>query len=131
MYSISLYLFLYKIRERKVKTLTKNSRDHHRTGTRKHMETLSKYFDGHGRLSQSEESKCLWTHSRAHRNILIQFPFCVPVLQWSLQFLVRVFTFLSLILWYSYFGTFLSMWSSYIYIYIYIYIYLFIHLIYL
>ena len=36
--------------------------------------------------------------------------FRVPVLQWSLQFLVRVFTFLSLILWYSYFGTFLSTW---------------------
>ena len=36
--------------------------------------------------------------------------FHVPVLQWSLQFLVRVFTFLSLILCYSYFGTFLSSW---------------------
>jgi hypothetical protein len=48
-----------KIRERKVKTLTKNRRDHRRTGTRKHMETNSKYFDGHGRLSQSEESECM------------------------------------------------------------------------
>ena len=37
--------------------------------------------------------------------------FCMPILRWSLQFLVRVFTFLSLILWYSYFGTFLSTWS--------------------
>ena len=35
--------------------------------------------------------------------------------RWSLQFLVRVFTFLSLILWFSYFGTFLSMWSNIIY----------------
>ena len=39
--------------------------------------------------------------------------FCVPVLWWSLQFLVKVFTFLSLILCYSYFGTFLSTWSIY------------------
>jgi hypothetical protein len=37
--------------------------------------------------------------------------FRVPVLWWSLQFLVRVFTFLSLILCYSYFGTFHSMFS--------------------
>jgi hypothetical protein len=26
--------------------------------------TVSKYFDGHGHLSQSEESKCLSTHDR-------------------------------------------------------------------
>ena len=32
--------------------------------------------------------------------------------RWSLQFLVRVFTFLSLILWFSYFSTFLSTWSN-------------------
>ena len=31
-------------------------------------------------------------------------------LSWSLQFLVRVFTFLCLNLWFSYFGTFLSTW---------------------
>ena len=36
---------------------------------------------------------------------------CVPVLRWSLQFLVRALTFLSLNLWFSYFGTFLSTWS--------------------
>ena len=46
--------------------------------------------------------------------ISILFPFvcscaCPP---WSLQFLVRVFTFLSLILCYLYFGTFLSMWND-------------------
>ena len=35
---------------------------------------------------------------------------CVPVILWSLQFLVRVFTFLSLNLWFTYFGTFLSTW---------------------
>ena len=46
--------FPYKIRERKVKTLTK---DHCRTGTQKYTETVSKYNDGHCRLSQSEESK--------------------------------------------------------------------------
>ena len=34
------------------------------TDTRKHTETKSKYFDWHGRLSQSEESKCLWTHDK-------------------------------------------------------------------
>ena len=38
--------------------------------------------------------------------------FRVPVLQWSLQFLVGVFTFLSLILCCSYFGTFLSTWNA-------------------
>ena len=46
----------------KVKTLTKNWRDPCRTGTRKCTEPVSKYLDEHGRLSQSEESKCLWTH---------------------------------------------------------------------
>jgi hypothetical protein len=53
-----------KIRERKVKTLIRNWRDHCRTGTRKHTETVSKYFDGHGRLSQSEESNTWqrWCH---------------------------------------------------------------------
>ena len=47
-----------------MKTLTRNWRDHCRTGTQKDKETVSKYFDGHGHLSQSEESKCLWTHSK-------------------------------------------------------------------
>ena len=41
------------------KTLTKNSRDLQWKGTHKHMETYSKYFDGHRHLSQSEESKCM------------------------------------------------------------------------
>ena len=54
----------YKLRERKVKTLTRNWRDHQRTGTHKHTETVSRYFDRHGRLSQSEQSKCLWTHNK-------------------------------------------------------------------
>ena len=40
-----------------------------------------------------------------------RYSFCVFIPLWSLQFLVRVFTFLSLILWFSYFGTFLSTWS--------------------
>ena len=30
-----------------------------KTGTHKHTETVSRYFNWHGRLSQSEESKCL------------------------------------------------------------------------
>ena len=29
------------------------------TGTQTHMETKFKYFDEHGRLSQSEESQCM------------------------------------------------------------------------
>ena len=29
-----------------------------------HMETYSKYFDGHRCLSQSEESECKWTHGK-------------------------------------------------------------------
>ena len=34
------------------------------TGTHKHTETESRYFDWHGRLPQSKESKCLWTHDK-------------------------------------------------------------------
>ena len=56
--------FSNKIRERKVKTLTRKWRDHCRTGTRKHTVTGHKYFDRHGRLYQSEESTCLWTHDK-------------------------------------------------------------------
>ena len=89
----------YKLRERKVKTLTRNWRDHKRTGTHKHTETVSRYFDWHGRQCQP---KYLDT---------VSVCFCVPIPLWSLQFLVRVFTFLSLNLWFSYFGTFLSTWS--------------------
>ena len=55
----------HKIWERKVKTLTRNWRDPCRIGTRKHTETVSRYFDRHGRLYQSKESKCLWTHDKA------------------------------------------------------------------
>ena len=62
-----------------------------------HTETKSKYFDGHGHPSQSEESECMWTHDKD--GITVSVCLCVPVLWWSLQFLVRVFTFLSLILW--------------------------------
>ena len=54
----------HKLRERKVKTLTRNSRDHQRTGTHKHTKTVSRYFDRHDRDYQSEESKCLWTHHK-------------------------------------------------------------------
>ena len=52
----------YKIREKKGKTLTENWRDLWRKGTHEHMETYSKYFDGHKCLSQSEESN--WTHGK-------------------------------------------------------------------
>ena len=48
----------HQLRERKMKTLTKNWRDHKRTGTHKYTETVSRYFDWHGSLSQSKESKC-------------------------------------------------------------------------
>ena len=51
----------HKIMERKVKTLTRNWRDHWRIGTQKHTETVSRYFDRHDRLYQTEESKYLWT----------------------------------------------------------------------
>ena len=113
-------LFFYKLRERKGKTLTRDWRDHKRTGTHKHTETELRYFDWHGRLSQSKESKCLWTHDKdgITREFTKDATFtlfrlrktAVPVeisrfsfhvcaclsLSWSLQFLVRVFTFLSL-----------------------------------
>ena len=127
----------------------RNWRDHKRTGTHKHMETVSRYFDWHGRLSQPKESKCLWTHDKdgvtreftkgatrgcekdGWREIIwdwerrpcqskyldtVSACLCVSVLLWSLQFLVRVFTFLSLNLWFSYFGTFLSTWLVYFFI---------------
>ena len=45
-----------------MKTLTKFEEitvDRH---TNTHTETKLKYFDGHGRLSQSEESECMWAH---------------------------------------------------------------------
>ena len=113
--------------ERKAKTLTWNWRDHWKTGKRKHMETVSRYLDRHGCLYQSEKSKCLWTHDKYGIIFVVcsqtftlfeliktavpveisWYSFRVPVLQWSLQFQVRVFTFLSLILQYSYFGNFL------------------------
>ena len=41
-----------------------NWRDQKRTGTHKHTETVSRYFDWHSHLSQSKESKCLWTHDK-------------------------------------------------------------------
>ena len=59
-----LFYFYHKLRERKVKALTRNWRDHKRTGTHKHMETVSRYFDGHRHFSQSEESECMWTHDK-------------------------------------------------------------------
>ena len=94
----------HKLRERKVKTLTRNWRDYQRTGTHKHMETVSRYFDRHGRLSQLEEKHLLssdWERRPCLSKYLdtVSVCLCAPVLQWSLQFLVRVFTFFSLNLW--------------------------------
>ena len=53
-----MYVLIYcfkshKIRERNVKILTRNWRDHWRTGTWKHTETVSRNFDRHGSLYQS------------------------------------------------------------------------------
>ena len=56
-----------------------------------------------------------WLRKTAMPVKIFRLSFCVffvPVLQWSLQYLIRVFTFLSLILCYSYFGTFPSTWST-------------------
>ena len=58
------WYYFHKLWERKVKTLARNWRDHKRTGTHKHTETVSRYFNWQGRLSQSKESKCLWTHDK-------------------------------------------------------------------
>ena len=33
-------------------------------GTHKHMEAYLIYFDDHRCVSQSEESKCMWTHGK-------------------------------------------------------------------
>ena len=71
----------HKLRERKVKTLTRNWRDHKRTGIYKHAETVSRYFDWHGRLCRvftNIYSLSIEKDGRASRNIWIQFP-CVCV----------------------------------------------------
>ena len=106
--TVAFFSYLHKIWERKVKTLTKNWRDHHRTGTHKlntrkpnqNISMVTVVF-----LSQKRLRKKVVTIK------IFQFSSHVPILRWSLQFLVRVFSFLSLILCYSYFGTFLSTWS--------------------
>ena len=46
--------------KRKGKLLLQNEET---TGGKAHMETYFIYFDDHRYLSQSEESKCMWTHS--------------------------------------------------------------------
>jgi hypothetical protein len=101
-----------------VKTLTRNWRDHKRTGTHKHTETVSRYFDWHSCLSQSKEnfySLSIEKDGRASRNISIQFPynmsFCVFVCVWP--FVIpsipgKSFHFPFPNLWFSYFGTFFS-----------------------
>ena len=49
--------------EKKGKTLIEKWRDLRRKGTHKYMETYLIYFNDHQCLSQSEEGKCMWTHS--------------------------------------------------------------------
>ena len=46
--------------------MDKTTTDHRMKGTRKHMETESKYFDGDSSLSQSEENECIYVNTR-HR----------------------------------------------------------------
>ena len=84
----------HKLRERKVKTLTRNWRDHQKTGTHKHTETITRYFDKHGRLSQYSDWE-RWPCLSKYLDI-VSVCLCVPVFWWSLQFQVRVFSFLSL-----------------------------------
>ena len=113
-----------------MKTLTRNLRDHRRIGTHKHTETVLRYFDRHGHLFQLEENKSFWTHNKDFTLFWLKKTVVpVKISQYSFRvfvcvcpsvissILVRVFTFLSLNLWFSYFGTFLSTWSTYIYIY--------------
>ena len=59
----------------------------------------------------SDWEKCMWLSKYFE---LVSVCFCVPFHRRSLLFLIRVFPFLSLILCYSYFGTFLSTWSMYV-----------------
>ena len=49
---LKAHLLNFKLRERKVKTLTRNWRDHKTTGTHKHTETVSRYFNWHCRFPQ-------------------------------------------------------------------------------
>jgi hypothetical protein len=103
--------------------------------TSKHTENYLRYFNGHRHLSQSEESECMWIHYNVCDTIFVMCShtftlfwlrkksvtikmfrisfrvFVCAFPQRSLQFFVRFFPFLSLILCYSYIDTFLSMWS--------------------
>ena len=86
-----------------------------RSPEERHTQTYLIYFDDHRWLSQSEESKCMWTHGKDtciykftyiyslpdwERNlwlskyiILLSMCLCVPFLRRSLHFSVRVFPF--------------------------------------
>jgi hypothetical protein len=105
------------IRERKVRTLTKNLRVY---GGQAHEHTHGNKIEicRRTRLSFSIRRERMYLliekDGCVRRHISILFPCvcscaCPP---WIPQFSVRVLTFLSLILCYSYFGTFLSMWSK-------------------
>ena len=59
-----IYILKFLQNKEKERTLTKFEEitvDRH---TNTHTETKSKYFDGHGRPSQSEESECMWAHDK-------------------------------------------------------------------
>ena len=57
-------MLYYKEWKKKGKSLTEKWRDLQRKGGHKHPEIYLIYFDDHGCLSQSEESKCKWTHDK-------------------------------------------------------------------
>ena len=79
--NIQRVLYEGKPRKVKAKTLTWNWRDHWRTGTQKHTETVSRYFDRHGRLYRvftNFYSLPIDKDGHACQNISIQFQ-CVFV----------------------------------------------------
>ena len=106
----------HKLRKRKVKTLTRNWRDHRRTNTRKLYRDISTgmaIFFNLKRVNVCEPLESLrkvpslscvhkhslssdWKRRPCLSKYLDSVSVCVPVLRWSLQFLVRVFTLLSL-----------------------------------
>ena len=95
----------HKLRERKVKLLPGIEEITKGTGAHKHTETELRYFDWHGHLPQSKESKCLWTHDKDGVCL------CVPVSFVISSIPGKSFHFPFPNLWFSYLGTFLSTWS--------------------
>ena len=79
----------------------KKWRDLRKKGTHKHTEASLKRFNYHRCLSRSEESKCIWTHAKdsamgsSKRFSDASMYLCVPFIQKSLHFLVKVSFFFS------------------------------------